>query len=63
MVSALREAKREVTYVVYPDEGHGFERPESNLDFYGRVQEFLAKHHSGLTEPWKEIPNATAGLR
>src|SRR5207248_5427928 len=28
MVGALRKAKREVTYVVYPDEGHGFARPE-----------------------------------
>ncbi|HEY0783068.1 MAG TPA: S9 family peptidase, partial [Thermoanaerobaculia bacterium] len=33
MVAALREAKREVVYVVYPDEGHGFARPENNLDF------------------------------
>ena len=37
MVAALRKAKREVIYVVYPDEGHGFARPENNLDFYGRV--------------------------
>src|SRR5947199_7804035 len=44
MVAALRGAKHEVTYVVYSDEGHGFARPENQLDFYGRVEEFLAKH-------------------
>ena len=63
MVAALRKAKREVIYVVYPDEGHGFARPENNLDFYGRVEEFLAKHLGGRAEPWKKIAGATAELR
>ena len=43
MVAALRKAKRDVTYVVYPDEGHGFARPENKFDFYGRVEEFLGQ--------------------
>jgi len=63
MVAALRKAKREVTYVVYSDEGHGFARPENQFDFYGRVEEFLAKHLGGRAEPWKKIPGATAELR
>ncbi len=63
MVEALREAKREVVYVVYPDEGHGFALPENNFDFYGRVEEFLAKHLGGRAEPWKKIEGATAELR
>ncbi len=63
MVAALRKAKHEVIYVVYPDEGHGFARPENNLDFYGRVEEFLAKHLGGRAEPWKKIEGATAELR
>lgn len=63
MVAALRKAKREVIYVVYPDEGHGFARPENNLDFYGRVEEFLAKNLGGRAEPWKKISGATAELR
>jgi dipeptidyl aminopeptidase/acylaminoacyl peptidase len=63
MVAALRKAKREVTYVVYPDEGHGFARPENNLDFYGRVEDFLAKHLGGRAEPWKKVAGATAELR
>jgi dipeptidyl aminopeptidase/acylaminoacyl peptidase len=63
MVAALRKAKRQVTYVVYSDEGHGFNRPENNLDFYGRVEEFLAKHLGGRAEPWKKISGSTAELR
>ena len=63
MVAALRKAKREVTYVVYPNEGHGFARPENQLDFYGRVEEFLAKHLGGRAEPWKKIAGATAELK
>lgn len=63
MVAALRKAKREVNYLVYPDEGHGFARPENNLDFYGRVEEFLAKHLGGRAEPWKKIEGATAEVR
>jgi len=63
MVEALRKAKREVTYVVYPDEGHGFYRPENELDFYGRVEEFLSKHLGGRAEPWKKINGATAELK
>ena len=62
MVKALRGAKREVLYVVYPDEGHGFARPENNRDFYGRVEEFLAKHLGGRAEPWKKIDGSTAEL-
>jgi dipeptidyl aminopeptidase/acylaminoacyl peptidase len=63
MVAALRKAKREVTYVVYSDEGHGFARPENQFDFYGRVEEFLAKYLGGRAEPWKKIDGATAELR
>jgi dipeptidyl aminopeptidase/acylaminoacyl peptidase len=63
MVAALRKEKRDVIYVVYPDEGHGFVRPENNLDFYGRVDEFLAKHLGGRSEPWEKIAGATAEVR
>lgn len=63
MVKALRAARREVVYVVYPDEGHGFYRPENNLDFYGRVEEFLAKHLGSRAEPWHEVKGSTAQVR
>ena len=60
MVKSLRDAGRDVTYVVYADEGHGFARPENNLDFYGRVEEFLARHLRGRAEPWVKIEGSTA---
>jgi dipeptidyl aminopeptidase/acylaminoacyl peptidase len=63
MVKSLRDAGRDVTYVVYPDEGHGFARPENNLDFYGRVEEFLARHLLGRAEPWAKVEGATAEAR
>ena len=63
MVKALRDKGREVTYVVYPDEGHGFARSENNMDFYGRVEEFLARHLGGRAEPWQAQAGATAELR
>jgi dipeptidyl aminopeptidase/acylaminoacyl peptidase len=63
MVEALRKAKREVLYLVYPDEGHGLARPENQRDFYGRVEEFLAKHLGGRAEAWKKIDGATAEVR
>jgi dipeptidyl aminopeptidase/acylaminoacyl peptidase len=63
MVAALRERKIPVDYLVYTDEGHGFQRPENNLDFFGRAEEFLAKHLGGRTEPWKKIDGSTAEVR
>ena len=36
-----------VEYVLYPDEGHGFARPENRIDFNLRTDQFLAKHLAG----------------
>jgi dipeptidyl aminopeptidase/acylaminoacyl peptidase len=51
MVEALKKAGREVEYVEYPDEGHGFARPENRLDFYAKAEKFLARHLGGRCEP------------
>jgi acylaminoacyl-peptidase len=40
-----------VTYVVFPDEGHGFARPENNIAFHAIAEAFLAKHLGGRAEP------------
>lgn len=63
IVEALRNKKIPVIYVVYPDEGHGFARPENNLDFFGRVEDFLAKYLNGRAEPWVKVPGSTAEVR
>jgi len=57
-VDMLRKRGGKVTYIVYRGEGHGFARPDSNLDFYGRVEEFLAQRLGGRAEPWREQPGA-----
>jgi dipeptidyl aminopeptidase/acylaminoacyl peptidase len=63
IVKALRDRGVDVPFVVYPDEGHGFGRAENNLDFYGRVEAFLAKHLGGRAEPWAPVPGASAEER
>ncbi len=63
IVNALRARGVNVAFVVYPDEGHGFDRAENNLDFYGRVEEFLAKNLGGRAEPWVAVRGATAQVR
>lgn len=63
MVAALRERKVPVTFVVYPDEGHGFSRAENNMDLYGRIDDFLANCLGGRSEPWKPVAGSTAELK
>ena len=63
IVEAMRKNGLPVTYVVYPDEGHGLARAENNLDFMGRVEEFLADHIGGRKEPWREIAGTSAQVK
>ena len=51
IVKAMEERKIPVTYVLYPDEGHGFARPENNLSFMAVVEAFLARCLGGRFEP------------
>ncbi|MEK8053201.1 prolyl oligopeptidase family serine peptidase [Ideonella sp. DXS22W] len=44
-VDALRRAgKPEPEWIVYPDEGHGWLKPENRYDFARRMAAFLARH-------------------
>ncbi len=43
IVAAMQSRGIPVTYVLYPDEGHGFARPENNLSFNAIAEAFLAK--------------------
>jgi dipeptidyl aminopeptidase/acylaminoacyl peptidase len=51
IVTAMKEKKIPVTYVLYPDEGHGFARPENSLSFNAIAEAFLADHLGGRFEP------------
>ncbi|MHC4600709.1 MAG: alpha/beta hydrolase family protein, partial [Planctomycetota bacterium] len=44
IVEALRKKGHAVEYLLFPDEGHGFTKPENRLKFYGAAQAFLAEH-------------------
>jgi dipeptidyl aminopeptidase/acylaminoacyl peptidase len=50
IVAAVRKNNQPVTYLVFPDEGHGFARPENRLIFYAAAEQFLATHLGGRAE-------------
>ncbi|MFS8581384.1 MAG: prolyl oligopeptidase family serine peptidase [Limnochordales bacterium] len=52
IVAAMQERGIPVTYVLYPDEGHGFGRPENALSFAAVAEAFLAEHLGGRLEPF-----------
>ena len=50
IVNAMKSRSIPVTYVVFPDEGHGFARPANNLAFFGITEQFLGKCLGGRAE-------------
>jgi dipeptidyl aminopeptidase/acylaminoacyl peptidase len=50
IVKAMQERKIPVTYVLFPDEGHGFARPPNNLAFFAITEAFLARFLGGRYE-------------
>jgi dipeptidyl aminopeptidase/acylaminoacyl peptidase len=51
IIAALEKKNQSVTFVLYPDEGHGFTRPENIGDFTARAEGFFAKCLGGRAEP------------
>jgi acylaminoacyl-peptidase len=51
IVAAMQKLGLPVTYVVFPDEGHGFARSENNLAFSAIVEAFFARWLGGRAEP------------
>lgn len=51
IVAAMKKHNIPVTYVIYPDEGHGFARPENRLSFNAVAEAFLANTLGGRFEP------------
>ena len=50
IVSAMQQKGIPVTYVLFPDEGHGFARPDNNIAFNAVTENFLATCLGGRVE-------------
>jgi dipeptidyl aminopeptidase/acylaminoacyl peptidase len=51
IVAALRANEIPVSYIVFPDEGHGFTNPQNAKRFTALAEAFLARHLGGYAEP------------
>jgi len=65
IVAAIEKGGGRAVYVLYPDEGHGFQRPENRVDFFARTDAFLAECLGGRFEPLagERIPGSTAVVK
>lgn len=50
IVEAMRTKGIPHDYLLFPDEGHGFAKPENRLKFYAHAEHFLARHLGGRSE-------------
>ena len=50
IVEVMKEKGIAHEYMLFPDEGHGFAKPENRMKFYGEADRFLAKHLGGRSE-------------
>jgi len=50
IVAAMKEKGIDYEYLLFPDEGHGFAKPENRLKFYAAAEEFLARYLGGRVE-------------
>lgn len=50
IVSAMRQNNQLVEYLLFPDEGHGFARPENRLRFHAAAEHFLVQQLGGRAE-------------
>ena len=64
IVEAMQRDGVPVTYVLFPDEGHGFARPENNIAFNAIAENFLAECLGGRAEaPGETLAASTADIR
>jgi dipeptidyl aminopeptidase/acylaminoacyl peptidase len=63
IVAAMKASNIPVTYVLYPDEGHGFAKPNNNIAFNAVTENFLATCLGGRAEPIGDtVKNSTAQI-
>ncbi|MCH2138613.1 MAG: S9 family peptidase [Phycisphaerales bacterium] len=64
IVEAMNARDLPVTYIVFPDEGHGFRNPANNMAFNAATEAFLAKHIGGRFEPMGDaVTESSAQVR
>ena len=51
IITAMRAKGLPVTYVLYPEEGHGLAIPENRISFFAITEAFLAAHLGSQAEP------------
>lgn len=61
IVSAMKDAGIPVTYVLYPDEGHGFAKPANNIAFFAIAEHFLANCLGGRAEAMGDALTPSSG--
>jgi len=50
IVAALKNAGIDHDYMLFPDEGHGFAKPENRLTFFAAADKFLSRYLGGRAE-------------
>jgi dipeptidyl aminopeptidase/acylaminoacyl peptidase len=50
IVAAVRAKGKDVEYLLFPDEGHGFAQPDNRMAYYASAEGFLAKHLGGRAQ-------------
>jgi dipeptidyl aminopeptidase/acylaminoacyl peptidase len=50
IVEAMKQNGVNYEYMLFPDEGHGFAKPENRIKFYTAAEKFLAAHLGGRYE-------------
>ncbi|MBS0198121.1 MAG: S9 family peptidase [Planctomycetes bacterium] len=64
IVAAMQAKNIPVTYVLFPDEGHGFARPVNSMAFNAVVEGFLAKNLGGAAQPiGDDLGKSTAQIK
>jgi acetyl esterase/lipase len=51
IVKAMKDKNLPVTYVLYPEEGHGFAQPANRTSFYAIAEGFLSQCLGGRYQP------------
>lgn len=62
IVDSMKEKGLPVTFIRFPDEGHGFTRPQNNQSFYAACEIFLQQNLGGRAEPLKLVPGTTINV-